>query len=49
MQVGLALTLRTCMWDALRMDFDFLTAFLAYTLQVSCLAVPAHYRNDEME
>jgi len=49
MQVGLAVTLRTCMWDVLGLDFDILNGFLAYGLQVSCLAFPANYRSDEME
>jgi hypothetical protein len=48
-QVGLAVTLRTWMWDVLGLDFDILTGFLAYGLQVTCLAVPANYRSDEME
>jgi len=47
--VGLAVVLRTCTWDVLGLDFDILTGFLAYGLQVSCFAVPANYRSDEME
>lgn len=49
MQVGLAVTLRTCMWVVPGLDFDILTGCLAYGLQVSCLVVPANYRIDEME
>jgi hypothetical protein len=37
------------MWDVLGLDFDVLTGFLAYGLQVICLVVSANYRNDEME
>jgi hypothetical protein len=49
MHVGQAVTLRTCMWDVLGLDFDVLTGLLAYGLHFMCLAVPANYRNDEME
>jgi len=49
MQVGLAVTLPACLWDVLGLDFDVLTSFLAYGLQVICLAVPANYRNEEVE
>jgi len=36
-------------WYVLGLGFDILTGFLAYGLQVSCVAVPANYRSDEME